>query len=249
MKAAFFLWSLALWGCAPPPAMRHDWSPAQGLEALLGRAGRELQAIADLRAQAELTLDRDGQRRHASAAILFKQPDLLRVEVQGPFFTPLFTAVAQAESLTVCDAEGAWRRGAVSGPLLAELTGLDLGGYDLRYALLGLVAPAPLDSIAPQQQDLALVFLRGAPPRRLWIDARRGFAVREELLDEAGRPVLIRRLQDYQRVGDIYLPRRVELRQGENAIALEYRSWELNTGLAGELFTRGIPLDRLERLE
>ena len=47
----------------------------------------------------------------------------------------------------------------------------------------------------------------------------------------------------------MYLPRRVEIRQGERALVLEYRSWELDTGLSESAFTRGIPLDRLERLE
>ena len=58
-----------------------------------------------------------------------------------------------------------------------------------------------------------------------------------------------RRLGNYQRVGGMYLPGRVELRQGNRALIVEYRSWELDTGLRESAFTRGIPLDRLEPLE
>lgn len=241
---------LALWSCAPPPPARRDWSPAEGLEALLRRAAADLQAIEDLRAEAEITFAQAGLRRRASAALLFKQPDLFRVEVRGPFFVSLFTAVVQADSVIFCDAEGAWSKTALSGSRWARWTGVDLKGYDLRCVLLGLVAPAPLDSVAYPRPGQALVWLSGPPwSRRLWIDARRGLATREEFLDSAGEPLLVRQLRDYRQVGPLYLPRRVEIRQGETVLALRYRGWMVNAGLADEAFTRGIPLDHLERVE
>lgn len=238
---------LALVSCAP--LLRQGWSPAQGATALLERCGSEPARITDLKAAAELTLIQPGQRQYASAALLFKPPDLFRVEVRGPLFVHLFTALLRGDSLVVGAGDGSWRGGPFSAPALTRRWGLDLAGYDLRHALLGLVTPAPLDSLIQSQPDRCLAYLAGTPSRRLWLDTRHGFITGEELLTPAGAPGLVRRLQDYQRVGEVYLPRRVEIRQGERALILEYRSWELDTGLGEGAFTRGIPLDRLEPLE
>lgn len=240
---------LALVSCAPPALLRQGWSPDRDPALLLAAAARELDQLGDLKAAAELTLVQSGQRQYASAALLFKPPDLFRIEVRGPLFVHLFTALLHGDSLVVGAGDGPWRGGLVSDEGMARLLGLELSGYDLRYALLGLVAPGPLDSLAQAEPGRCLAYLAGMPARRLWLDTRHGLVAAEELLDPAGTPSLVRRLQDYQRVGGIYLPRRVEIRQGAHALILEYRSWELDTGLSASTFTRGIPLDRLEPLE
>lgn len=251
MRPALWWWCclLVLDSCAPPILLRPGWSPNRDPALLLDHARRELESLGDLRAAAELTLIQPGQRQFASAALLFKPPDLFRIEVRGPLFVHLFTALLQGDSLVVGDAEGRWSRGPLSAAVLTRLLGLDLASYDLRYALLGLVAPGPLDSLTRPQADRYLAHLAGAPPRRLWLDARHGFITTEELLDPRGEPLLVRQLRDYQQVGGLYLPRRVELRQGTHALILDYRSWELDTGLSESAFTRGIPLDHLEPLE
>jgi outer membrane lipoprotein-sorting protein len=236
-----------LHSCAP--VARRGWVPNLDPALLLDHARRELESLADLKAAADLTLIRPGQKQHASAALLFRPPDLFRVEVRGPLFVHLFTALLRGDSLAVGDGEGHWRGGPATPEALSRLLGLDLAGYDLRCALLGLVAPGPLDSLALAGPGRALAYLAGAPGRRLWLDTRRGFVVVEELLGARGEILLTRRLAEYQRVGGRYLPRRVEIRQGEHALLLEYRSWELDTGLGESAFTRGIPLDRLEPLE
>ncbi len=240
---------VVLGSCAPRALVRQGWTPAQDPGLLLDQARRDLDALRDLQASADLSLVRAGERQFASAALLFKAPDLFRIEVRGPLFIHLFTALLQGDSLLVSAGDGAWRGGPFADELVTGLLGLDLSGYDLRYALLGLVAPAPLDSLSWPRAERCLAYLAGNPPRRLWLDTRRGFVAAEELLGPGGEVLLSRQLGDYRRVGDRYLPCRVELRQGPNALVLEYRSWELDTGLRESAFTRGIPLDHLEPLE
>ena len=246
----------ALWGCllvlascAPPALLRQGWSPAQDPALLLAASARELDRLGDLKGAAELTLVQSGQRQYASAALLFKPPDLFRIEVRGPLFVHLFTALLRGDSLGVGAGEAPWRGGPLSAEVLARWGGLELSGYDLRYALLGLVAPGRLDSLVQAEPGRCLAYLGGTPARRLWLDTRHGLVAAEELLDPAGVPFLVRHLQDYQRLGGMYLPRRVELRQGAHALIVEYRSWELDTGLSEATFTRGIPLDHLQPLE
>lgn len=240
---------LALLGCAPPALLHQGWSPVQDPALLLTASARELAQLGDLKAAAELTLVQSGHRQYASAALLFKPPDLFRIEVRGPLFVHLFTALLRGDSLMVGAGDGPWRGGLFSDEVLARLLGLNLAGCDLRYTLLGLVAPGTLDSLVQAEPGRCLAYLGGMPARRLWLDTRHGLVAAEDLLDPAGVPVLTRRLQDYQRVGGLYLPRRVEIRQGEQTLIVEYRSWEINTGLGESTFTRGIPLDHLEPLE
>lgn len=240
---------LALASCAPTGLRRQGWTPVQDPALILDHNRRQLDALGDLKGAAEFTLVQSGQRQFASAALLFKPPDLFRIEVRGPLFVHLFTALLKGDSLVVGDGEGHWRGGPFAGEVVTRLLGLDLAGYDLRYALLGLVVPAPLDSLHCPRADRCVAYLAGTPPRRLWLDPRRGFITAEELLGADGQVLLERRLGEYQRVDGRYLPSRVELRQGANALVIKYRSWELDTGLGPAAFTRGIPLDRLEPLE
>jgi outer membrane lipoprotein-sorting protein len=249
MRPALWCCLLVLGSCAPPTLLRQGWSPAQDPTSLLTASARELEQLRDIKAAAELTLLRPGQRQYASAALLFKPPDLFRIEVRGPLYVHLFTALLRGDSLIVGAGDAPWRGGPFSDEVITRLLGLDLAGCDLRYALLGLVAPAALDSLTRPQADRYVAHLAGAPPRRLWLDTRHGFVTAEELLGPQGEPLLVRYLAEYQRVGGLYLPRRVEIRQGDQALIVEYRSWELDTGLSQSIFTRGMPLDQLAPLE
>lgn len=249
MPGFLLLCLLLAQACAPPSLHRQGWTPAQSPGRLLAQAQADLDSLTDLRAAAELTLVQAGHRQFASAGLLYRAPDLFRIEVRGPLFVHLFTVLVRGDSLVMGDGEGHWRAGPLADAAVSRLLGLDLVGYDLRYALLGLVAPAPLDSLVCVRTDRWVAYLGGSPPRRLELDAARGFITGEELLGSGGEVRLRRRLSDYRRVGDHYLPARVELQEGEHTLVVTYRSWELDTGLQPPAFTRGIPLDRLEPLD
>lgn len=226
-------------GCSPPPAVRHDWRPEQGIDSLLALSAHQLEALADLTAEASLTIRQGSVNERASALVQVVNPDLLRIEVRGPFLSHVLTAIQQGDSLTVYGpAVGGTWTGAAHGPLMSRLTGFDLAGYDLRYALLGVIAPASADSIAGIEYprgDRAVVALDGpVGRRRVWIDLSRGFAVREELERPPDGSVLIRSLADYARLGVLYLPRSVELAQGDLRLSIRYRRYRLNQGLAPE---------------
>ena len=236
-----------------PPELRRQWKPAEGLEALLLRGEAELAAIDDLSAQAEIRLAWEGERHRATASVLYKRPGLFRLEVRGgPLLSRVFTAVRQGDSLVVLPRKGPGLKGAVGDDLLGRYTGVRLRGYDLDYALLGLVAPAALDSLRPPQYprgDRAVAFLddglgRG---RRLWIDLYSGLVRREQILGWEDSVLLERRLDEYTEVEGVLLPRRVRIIQGENTIELRYEKFSPNKGLEVRHFSRGIRDDKLQR--
>ena len=241
-------------GCAPPPVLRQDWRQEQGFEALLRLSVEQLRQLEDLTAEAGIAMRQAGSQQRGTALIQLKNPDLFRVEVRGPLYSHLFTALLQKDSLMVHGpAVGGDWKGTVQGSLLVHLTGMDLGVYDLKYALLGVVAPGSIDSsraVEYPRGDRVIVPLWGEGIlRRVWIDLYRGLVTREDIELPGGYVLLSRRLRDYQRVGDLYLPGRVEIRQEEMAITLEYRHYALDRGIPEKHFFQGIPLDRMQRVD
>ena len=196
--------------------------------------------MGELTAEASIELRQGKVRERGTAILQLINPDLFRIEVRGPFFTHIFTALLEGDSLTVYGrAVDPPLKGAAHGHLLAVLTGLDLGQYDLRYALLGLVEESPVVGLPEYPRaDRAIVPLLGG--RRLWLDLQRGLISREGSV-QAGGDSLFRELKKYQRVGELYLPRRVEIRQRDVLLALNYKSYAINKGLSVKQLLQGMP--------
>lgn len=234
-------------GCAPPPVTREGWQPEAGPAALLAASIAPLSALEDLTAEAAIELRQGSQRERGTALIQLINPDLFRVEVRGPFFTHIFTALLEGDSLTVYGrAVDPPLKGAARGHLLKALIGLDLGQYDLRYALLGLVEPGPFDGpVEYPRADRVVVGLAGG--RHAWLDMHRGLVMRESI-ELFGGGTLTRELKEYRLAQGLYLPRRVEIRQAEVSLSLDYRSYSLNDGLDPEQLQRGVPQAAVRRV-
>jgi len=232
---------LLVLACGPPSVSREGWRAVAGPEALLVRSVAPFAGLRDLTAEAAVELRQGDMRERGTALIQLINPDLFRCEVRGPFFTHIFTALLEADSLTVYGrAVDPPLKGAAGGHLLEVLTGLDLGRLDLRYALLGLVEPgAVTGTVEYPRADRAVVPLSGG--RRVWLDMHRGFATRERAFLPGG-DALQRELRDYGRtMAGLYLPRRVEISQRDVALELEYKTYKFDSGLDAEQLHRGVP--------
>ena len=234
----FALCALAL-ACTQPPVVRQGWDEDQGPAALLA-ASASLAQFEDLTAEAAIELRRGAGRDRGTALVQLINPDLFRVEVRGPFFTHIFTALLEGDSLTVYG-RGMDQplKGTMRGRLLTTLTGLDFGAGDLRYVLLGLVEPGSIaEPVEYARAARAVAALTDG--RRVWLDLRRGLVVRESLpLPEGG--VLLREFGEYRREDALYLPRRVEIRQADISLVLSYKRYAFNSGLDASQLQQGLP--------
>ena len=236
---------ILLYGCAARvPVRRADWHFETGVDSLLISAAADFRNLQDLQAEAGISYEQAGQRDKGAAGILYRRPDMLRVEVRGgPFSSHVLTALLHRDSLTVVSGDN-YRKEPVGGSVLAQLVDLDLGDYNLAYALLGMVEPVGADSLAaleyPRADVLVATVLGPSRRRRLWIDRLSGFVTREEI-DRPGAAKLVRVLRDYQLVDQVYLPGMVEIRQAGAALVLDYRNYRPNTGISAARLTRGIP--------
>jgi len=239
--------------CAPPPAVRREWKLEDGFSRLLNLSHEQLETLGNITAEASIELRQGDVRERGTALIQMKGVDLFRIDVRGPFYSHVFTALQEADSLTVYGpaVDGAWK-GSAKGPLLMHLTGVDLGLYTLAYALLGLVEPGALatgiDVEYPRADRAIIPFYGKGTLRRLWVDLHSGLIARERIETLAGQLLVERRLEKYRRVANLLLPQRVEIKQGEVVIALDYRSLNIDKVLSVDSFSKGIPRQKLRRV-
>ena len=248
-RSLLLLLLVALQACAPAQITRRGWVPEDGPEKalLLSQAG--LEAFEDLTAEARIAFRQGRTRRTATASVLYRRPDLFRLDVRGPLYRHLLSLLARGEWVTVMSGGQIWHGDGTSA-LLAHLTDFELGDYDVRDALLGIVRPPRAASAAGRvsypRADRALVRVRegNATERIIWVDLQRGLVSKERLVRH-GRTVWTRELKDYAELltatGPVYLPRTIAFEQGELGIELDYQSYRIDTGLSADTMQAGIP--------
>ena len=241
--------ALSSWQCAPPPAVRLGWHPHASPDQLLAMSDSTVAALRDLTAEVRIALRHSEAKVSASAALLYRSPDLFRIDVHGPLFTHILTALVHGDSLTVLSQGQSWQS-ADAGRLLARITDVYLGDYNVSYALMGLVEPGRIDPtvrIDYPRADRAIVTLMDEDDvrRRLWLDLSSGFVTGEEVAP--GGAVLWRRdladsrLRDAGSGGGVYLPSKVRITQRDLTIDITYRSCVVNGDLEPRVLLSGIP--------
>ena len=258
MTFRYLIWlsaiALLVSACAPPLAARRAWDTNDGIASLWPLLEREWAALDNLTAEASVEFEQNGMRERATALIQVRGDDLFRIDVRGPFYSHVFTAVQRGDSLTVWGPAigGAWK-GAARGALLRQLTGVDFGQYPLARALLGWVKPVSTDhalQVYYERADRAVgTVIEGPARRRLWLDLYRGLFLREEIHYAADRPPVTRTMSKYALVGPLFFPQRVEIAQGDVRIMLSYLSYDLKRVLNLVQFKSGIPEDQLLRVD
>ena len=229
--------------------VRPGWDRRQDATELFELSSSGLGRLDDLTAEAKITFSHASRRRTVTASMVYAKPDLFRLDVRGPLFSRLLTALVHGDSLVVLNAGHVWRD-LMAARLLVELTDFDVGPYDIRYAPLGLVQTGRVDpagGISYPRADRAVIALaeESGARRTVWVDLHRGFVSREEIVWDDGERGWSREMGDYRTVetedGDLYLPSRVVITQGNLAIELKYRSYTANTGVRTESLFAGIP--------
>lgn len=246
-RLLWVLLALGLAACASRSVVRQGWDPGGGVDALLAEAAGDLDRLQDLTAEARVTMAGQEGKGAATAFIIYKPPSRFRVDIRGPLFTHVLTAVLDGDSLLV-HAQGQVWRGTTGDGLLGHLLDVDLGSYHLPYAILGVVQPGRIDPrVATRytRADRAIATLDDPGlRRRIWVDLFRGFVSREEVY-ETEQLAWSRLLSRYRAVGPsgqgIYLPREVEIRQGRRTVTLSFRRYSVNTGIDDTSIRRGIP--------
>ena len=200
----------------------------------------------EVRASVDLTIDGVRERR-ASALVRHRFPSDLKLVVGG---LGIVVMAARAQDDTLHVHLPRENRYLVGHPedVLYTLTGVDLSYYAYHCAILGLPNLSPLDAsrvvrFEPGRENIFLELQHGLYLRRLWIEARTGFLREERVYNADGQLVSARMLSDYRSEKGFALPRRIEIRQGEDVILIQVKSRAINTGLTDEDFALPVPRD------
>jgi outer membrane lipoprotein-sorting protein len=230
-------------GCAialPPPRQPVSAEARHAIDLLVSR----WHAVSDLRALADIVVDRGGQRQQLSGVLLAKAPGSVRFEALSPFGQPVMVAVVHEGQLT---AYSALSNEAVVGDATAETTahllGLPFEPQDLVAIVSGYAVP-PLDlrlgEVLPADDLGPSVSLVGRfNEQRIWMDLQTG--VVHQLQIVGGRAAAT---VTYQRDGQGRLTG-FDVSAAERYVegTVRYRSLATGVGLDPARFALTLPKD------
>ena len=226
-------------GCATvPPARQPVDGPA--LRAL-GLLDERWQTFTDLRALADVVLQKGGERQRLTGVLLVKGPDSVRFEALSPFGQPYFLVVVHAGRLTAYDAA---KNEALVGPATAEtiarVLGLPLDADDLVAVLAGRAVPPKdlrrAELLPPDATGPSLNLVGAVQHQRVWMDLETGEVRQVEI---AGGPVPV--TITYRRDGQT--PAGFDLDAGQAYItgSVTYRNAVVGAGIEPDRFTLALP--------
>jgi outer membrane lipoprotein-sorting protein len=173
-------------GCAiaiPPPRQTISEDARRAVDLLITR----WQAVSDLRALADIVVERGGQRQQLSGVLLAKAPASVRFEALSPFGQPFLLAVVHDGQLT---AYNALTREAVVGEANAETTAkllnLPFDPEDLVAIVTGHAVPPrglrvaeikPPDTLGP-----SISLIGDVHEKRVWMDFETGVVRQLEII-------------------------------------------------------------------
>ncbi len=177
---------LLLAGCAvaiPPP--RQAISPqARGAVDLLTA---RWQSVTDLRALADITVERGGQRQQLSGVLLAQAPSSVRFEALSPFGQPFLLAVVHEGRLL---AYNALTREAVEGEANAQTTAkllnLPFEPEDLVAIATGHAVPPRglrvAELLPPDEAGKSISLIGDVHEKRIWMDFETGVVHRLQII-------------------------------------------------------------------
>jgi outer membrane lipoprotein-sorting protein len=201
-------------------------------------------AVTDLRALADISVDRGGDRQRLNGVVLAKAPGSVRFEALSPFGQPVLIAVVHAGQFT---AFSALTNRAVVGEATAESTarllGLPFEPHDLVALVSGHAVPPhdvrlaeilPSDALGP---SLSLVGAVGE--QRIWMDFETGVVSQLQIVGgRAAGTVTYRRDDEGKLTG-------FDVSAAERYVSgtVRYRDVATGVGLATERFALTLPKD------
>jgi outer membrane lipoprotein-sorting protein len=241
------LLAVALAGCAvamPPPRQAADEEARRALGVLIAR----WHAFTDLRALADITIEKAGERQRLTGVLLARAPGSVRFEALSPFGQPFLFVTVHEGRLTAYDAAtNEATVGEASAETTAQLLSLPLEPDDLVAVLSGRAAP-PRDlrvvEILPADEHGPSLNLIGAVhSKRVWMDFTTGVVRRLSITGGRAAAVLSYLLNAEGNLTGFD----VSAGEGYVTATVRYRTLAMGVGVEPERFTFALPKDAKTR--
>jgi outer membrane lipoprotein-sorting protein len=234
---------LLLAGCAIAPPTPHapiDAEARRVVDLLTAR----WQEFRDLRALADVSLKRGGDRQQLSGVVLAQAPASVRFEALSPFGQPfLFVAMHDGRITAYNAATNEARVGAADVQTAAKLISLPVEPEDLVALLSGRAAPPKdlrvAEMIPPDELGPSISLVGRYNRQRVWLDFETGIARQVTIIGGRTEATVT-----FQRQGDGELTGLdVNAANGYATGTVRYRSLQLNTGVDTDRFALTPPKD------
>jgi outer membrane lipoprotein-sorting protein len=223
-----------------PPRQDVSEEARRAIELLLTR----WQAVTDLRALADIAVDRNGERQQLTGVLLAKAPGSVRFEALSPFGQPIAIAVVHQGRLT---AFSALTNEAVVGEATAEssarLMSLPLEPHDLVAVVSGHAVPPrdlrlaevmPPDGLGP-----SLSLVGAVSEQRVWMDFQTGLVRQLQIIGGRAAATVTYLRDDAGRLTGFDLSAAERYMTG----TVRYRNVDTAVGLSDERFALALPKD------
>lgn len=239
--------AVALVGCAvalPPPRQAADEEARRALDLLITR----WHTFTDLRALADITIQRGGDRQRLTGVLLARAPGSVRFEALSPFGQPFLFVTVHEGRLTAYDATtNEATVGDVTAETMARLLSLPFDPDHLVAVLSGRAAPPRdlrvVELLPADEHGPSLNLIGGMHQQRVWMDLATG--VMRRLTITGGRAVaVVSYLTDPQGALTGF---DVNAGDGYATASVRYRSLATGVGVEAERFTFALPKDAKTR--
>jgi outer membrane lipoprotein-sorting protein len=230
-------------GCAialPPPRQPISEPARRAIDLLIAR----WHAISDLRALADIMVDRGGKRQQLTAVLLAKAPGSVRLEALSPLGQPFLLAVVHGGQLTAYSAlSNEAMVGEATAETTARLLGLPFEPQDLVAVVAGHAVP-PSDVrvgeiLPPDDLGPSLSVVGQFNEQRIWMDFETGVVRQLQIIGGRAAATV-----SYTRDGDGRLTG-FDISAAERYVTgtVRYRQLATAVGLDTERFALTLPKD------
>lgn len=230
-------------GCAiglRPPRQPISEDARRAIDLLLTR----WHAVSDLRALADIVVDRGGQRQQLSGVLLAKAPGSVRFEALSPFGQPIVVAVVHDGRLTAYSAlSNEATVGEATAQTTAQLLGLPFEPQDLVAVATGHAVPPgdlrvgeilPADDLGP-----SLSLIGQYNEQRIWMDLQTGVVRQLQIVGGRAAATVTYLRDDQGRLTGF------DLSAAERYVTgtVRYRTLDTGVGLNADRFALTLPKD------
>jgi len=240
---------VALLGCAATVPLPEAGPVARADDLVQLLTARDLQ-LKDLRSRVHLVLRIDGVRHKASAVLRYRAPDTLKLDVTGTLGIGLMHALSLGDSMALYLPRDNQLLSGEPNAVLRRVTGVDLGYYSVKHAILGLayLPPLQLPRVVRYEALGDTIHVETLEPlwqRRMWFDRHSAVLLREEVRAAHGALLSSREMAGYREIGGALLPRRTKVSQGGDHIEIVASECRVNRPQLGELAQLRVPADAI----
>jgi outer membrane lipoprotein-sorting protein len=230
-------------GCAigiAPPRQPVSADAQRAIDLLVTR----WKTVTDLRALADISVDRGGQRQQLSGVLLAQAPGSVRFEALSPFGQPILIAVVHARQIT---ALSVITNEAVVGEATAETTarllGLPFEPEDLVAIVSGYAVP-PRDVrlaevLRPDALGPSLSLAGEVNERRIWMDLQTGLVRQFQIVGGRAAATVTYQRDDEGRLTGFNISAAERYVTG----TVRYKNLATGVGLTPERFALTLPKD------